>query len=234
MKRINLLLALLLVSLILPLYAQKMNDMIDLEHYAEQNRLILASGSDSMRVVFMGNSITEGWIGTHPHFFTSNHYLCRGISGQTSTQMLLRFRPDVIDLKPVAVLINAGTNDIAENTGKYNIEFTFSNIRSMAELALANGIIPIMSSVLPVKEYWWDENVKDVPTKIDELNKRIRSYADENNLLYVDYNSTMRDSDGGLLKSLANDGVHPNASGYDIMEAIVKPFIDKALLSRSR
>lgn len=234
MKKLNILFSLFLLSLILPLYAQKMNDMIDLEHYAKANSQLYVDGTDRGRIVFIGNSITEGWAGIHPEFFASNHYVGRGISGQTSTQMLLRFRQDVIDLKPVAVLINAGTNDVAENTGKYSLEFTLGNIKSMVELAIANEIIPVLSSVLPVKEYWWDLDVKDVPSKVDELNKHIRAYAEEKKLLYIDYNSSMRDIDGGLIKSFGKDGVHPNAAGYDVMEQIAKPILDSVLSKEYR
>lgn len=233
MKRFNLCLFLFLVSLMLPLYAQKMNEMIDLERYAKENLLLQSADNNQRRIVFIGNSITESWAEIHPDFFTSNHYICRGISGQTSTQMLLRFRQDIVNIKPVAVLINAGTNDIAENTGKYSMEFTLGNIKSMAELAIINGITPILSSVLPVDRYWWNLDIKDAIAKIDELNLNIRLYAKEKGILYVDYNSKVRDINGGLIKSLGKDGVHPNANGYDIMEQVVKPVLDSILVLSS-
>lgn len=211
------------------LSAQTMNEMIDLQHYAQENSRLPFPQKGEKRVVFMGNSITEGWKKSHPAFFSENGFICRGISGQTTTQMLLRFRQDVINLHPVIVLINAGTNDIAENTGIYNPEFTFGNIRSMAELAQANGIVPILSSVLPVKQYWWNEKLIDVPQKIDALNNEIKRYAQEKGFAYIDYNSKMKTTDGALLPSLANDGVHPNAVGYELMESIAQPVIISVL-----
>lgn len=178
------------------------------------------------RVVFLGNSITEGWVRTDSTFFSDNNYIGRGISGQTSPQLLLRFRQDVIELHPTAVVINIGTNDIAENTGQYTPQFTLDCIKSMAELARYNGIKVILSSVLPVGEYPWRKEIKDVPLKIDALNARIKSFAESNNFAYIDYNTPMRDNSGAMITTLARDGVHPTIEGYKVMEKIAKKVID--------
>ena len=139
--------------------AQEFNKLINLDRYAEANAALPAPAKGEKRVVFIGNSITDGWPNAHPDFFKSNNYVGRGISGQTSPQLLSRFRQDVINLKPVAVLINIGTNDVAQNTGPYNEEFTLGNIMSMAELADANGIKVILSSVTPAGEYPWRKEI---------------------------------------------------------------------------
>lgn len=207
-------------------HTQTLNDMANLQKYDSANRELLLSKNPGNRIVFIGNSITEGWANLDPHFFSSNNYVGRGISGQTSPQLLMRFRQDVIDLKPVAVVIHIRTNDIAENTGKYDLQFTLGNIKSMAELAQANGIRPILSSVLPVREYPWRKGIKNVPTRIDELNVEIKKYAQANGFSYADYNKAMRDSTGAMIESLAYDGVHPNIEGFKIMEGIVKKAID--------
>lgn len=174
-----------------------------------------------IKAIFIGNSITEGWARIHPDFFKSNDFLGRGISGQTSYQMLLRFRDDVINLHPEFVIINAGTNDIAENNHNYKEERTFGNIVSMAELADANGIKVILSSVLPAQRFHWRESIKNAPEKIESLNKRIREYAEKKGYGYIDYHSAMKNETGGTKAELTRDGVHPNASGYDVMESIV-------------
>lgn len=203
------------------LQAQDITGSVNLQKYAEANRQL------TKRVVFLGNSITEGWVRNSPAFFTDNNYIGRGISGQTSPQLLLRFRQDVINLSPVAVVINIGTNDIAMNTGAYNPQFTMDCIQSMTELAQFNGIKVILTSVLPVGEYPWRKEVKNVPQVIDELNGRIKRYAEANNLMYVDYNTPMRDSNGAMMKNYANDGVHPTPEGYKVMEDVIKKAIDQ-------
>lgn len=182
-----------------------------------------------IKVIFIGNSITEGWVNMRPDFFVSNNYVGRGIGGQTSPQLLLRFRQDVVDLRPQAVVINIGTNDIAENTGKYNAQYTIDNIRSMADIAKANGIKVILSAVLPVGEYPWRKEITNVPEKIDALNKEIKDYADANGFAYIDYNSPMRQDDGSMIQNYARDGVHPTDEGYAVMEIIAKKVIDKVL-----
>ena len=166
----------------------------------------------------MGNSITEGWVRTHPDFFKTNGYIGRGISGQTSYQFLLRFREDVINLSPALVVINAGTNDVAENTGAYNEDYTFGNIASMAELAKANKIKVILTSVLPAAQ------------KIQSLNARIEAYAKANKIPFVNYYQPMVVGENKALNpQYTKDGVHPTGEGYDIMEALIKQAIEKAL-----
>lgn len=209
--------------------AQEFNKLINLDRYAEANAALPAPAKGEKRVVFIGNSITDGWPNAHPDFFKSNNYIGRGISGQTSPQLLSRFRQDVINLKPVAVLINIGTNDVAQNTGPYNEEFTLGNIMSMAELADANGIKVILSSVTPAGEYPWRKEIKDVPQKIMSLNAKIKAYAKEKGFSYIDYFSVMCDENNALKSNLGTDGVHPNEEGYKIMEATAKKVIDKVI-----
>jgi lysophospholipase L1-like esterase len=209
--------------------AQEFNKMIDLERYAEANAALPAPAEGEKRVVFIGNSITQGWVNAHPDFFKSNHYIGRGISGQTSPQLLSRFRQDVINLRPVAVVINIGTNDIAQNTGTYDADFTLGNIKSMAELADANGIKVILSSVTPAGEYHWRKEVQDVPEKIMALNADIEAYAKAKGFDYIDYFSLMCDDNNALRSNLGNDGVHPNEDGYKIMEAAAKAVIDEIM-----
>lgn len=210
-------------------HAQEFNKLINLDRYAEANAALPAPAKGEKRVVFIGNSITDGWPNAHPDFFKSNNYVGRGISGQTSPQLLSRFRQDVLNLKPVAVLINIGTNDVAQNTGPYNEEFTLGNIMSMAELAHANGIKVILSSVTPAGEYPWRKEIKDVPQKIMSLNAKIKAYAKEKGFSYIDYFSVMCDENNALKNNLGTDGVHPNEEGYKIMEATAKKVIDKVI-----
>lgn len=201
--------------------AQKFNDLINLSRYAEANKQLPPTTDNDMRIVFLGNSITQGWVRLRPDFFTSNNFVGRGIGGQTSPQLLSRFRRDVVDLAPHAVIINIGTNDIAENTGVYDQDFTLGNIKSMAEIAQANNIIVILSSVLPAGGFKWNAAITDAVEKIDALNAEIKKYAEEKNYLYIDYNTPLRDSNGALKSHFGDDGVHPNAECYELMESIV-------------
>lgn len=201
-------------------------DWANKARYALANQELLASGHDSLRIVMMGNSITEFWEETHPWFFTSNHLLCRGISGQVSSQMLARFRQDVLQLKPRIVVINCGTNDIAENNGPYDEDITMDNIKSMTELAKAHGIEVVLSSVLPCDRFVWNTSVKGVVYKISHLNKRIIDYAIAQRLHYIDYHSWMNAPDGSMIRDYTDDGVHPNAAGYDIMEKVLLEKLD--------
>lgn len=204
-------------------------DFGGLNRYAQENKNITISGKP-VKVVFMGNSITEGWVNCHPAFFTDNGYVGRGISGQTSYQFLLRFREDVIKLSPSLVVINAGTNDVAENTGAYNEEYTFGNILSMVELAKAHKIKVILTSTLPAASFGWNPSIKDAKVKIASLNARIKAYAHEHKIPYVDYYEKMVYGDNGALNpKYTKDGVHPTAEGYDVMEALIKEAIDKVL-----
>lgn len=208
---------------------KKIVELTQLDFYAEQNKKLAPPAQGERRVVFMGNSITRGWVREHSAFFTENGYVGRGIGGQGTAQMLLRFQQDVIALKPYAVVINGGTNDIAENTGPYNPEFTFDNIRSMAQIAQANGIKVILSSVLPAGGFRWNKVVTDGAEKIVKLNKQIRKYAEENGLPYIDYHSAMKDKKDALKAEHSEDGVHPNRAAYSIMESVAKPIIDSVL-----
>ncbi len=176
----------------------------------------------------MGNSITDAWINVSPGFFEGKDYVDRGISGQTTPQMLIRFRPDVIDLDPSLVLILAGTNDIAGNTGPSTLEMIEGNIASMAELARANNIKVILCSVLPAFDYPWKPGLEPAE-KIVELNKWIKKYAKKNKFTYLDYYSSLVDNRGGMKEEYSRDGVHPNKEGYAVMEAIAEKAIQKAL-----
>ena len=205
--------------------AQK-QDWGNLKRYAEANKELVRKGKQKDRVVFMGNSITEGWVANDAAFFEDNGYVGRGIGGQTSSHFLLRFREDVIKLAPALVVINAGTNDIAENAGAYNEEYTFGNIVSMVELARANKIKVILTSVLPAAAFGWNPSVKDAPQKIMQLNARIRKYAQENKIPYVDYYSEMVEGDNKALNSSYTlDGVHPTLEGYKVMDVSPQPSI---------
>ncbi len=188
--------------------------------YAQSNAELI--GLDAkVKVVFYGNSITRNWYRMHPDFFTSHGFTGRGIGGQTSSELLVRMRQDVIDLHPQTVVIMCGTNDIAHNNGSISLENVMGNIMSMCELAKAHKIQPILCSVLPARSFRWNPYVTDAPEKIRELNKRIKAYADKNHITYVDYYSAMVADDGGLRKGLSNDNVHPTEAGYDIMEPII-------------
>lgn len=204
-------------------------DWANLNRYKEENAKVpVLNAKDQSRVVFMGNSITEGWLNKRPDFFHSKKYINRGISGQTTPQMLLRFRQDVIALKPSLVVILAGINDIAENTGPYSAETTSGNIFSMCELAKQNGIKVIVCSVLPASDFQWKKGMEPAP-KVIALNKTIKSYAEKNKLFYVDYYSAMVNDEMGLKAQLCTDGVHPNEAGYAVMEPILEKTIAKVL-----
>ena len=199
-----------------------------MKRYAADNAKLVASDTSSQRVVFMGNSIIEGWESTDPGFFRDKPYVNRGISGQTTSQMLVRFRQDVIDLRPRVVLILAGTNDIAENTGPIPIEKIAANIFSMAELARANGIEPILCSVLPVKFYYWQKRIDPVP-KIKALNELIRHYCSAHGLVFIDYYASLVNKESGLDWKYTDDGVHPNAEGYKRMAPLTDDAITSAI-----
>ena len=200
-------------------------DWPNLSKYIDENSKILVSSMKAQsRVVFMGNSITEGWLNKSPDFFNTNNYINRGISGQTTPQMLLRFRQDVVELKPSIVVILAGINDIAQNTGPYSIEATSGNIFSMCELAHQNGIQVIICSVLPTIDFPWRSGLEPAQ-KVINLNNILKSYASQNKITYVDYYSAMVNEQMGLTEELCSDGVHPNEAGYAIMEPILKKTI---------
>lgn len=203
-------------------------DWANLSRFAEENKKVILSVSSENKVVFMGNSITEGWIKADPEFFTKNNFINRGISGQTTPQMLLRFRQDVINLKPAAVVILAGTNDLAGNTGPTSIDAIQGNIMSMCELATQNNIKVILCSILPAYDYPWKPGI--FPTeKILQINLWMKTYAEKNNYYYVDYFSAMADSQNALDKRYSYDGIHPNDAGYNVMKPLVQTEISKAL-----
>ncbi|SHF30921.1 SGNH/GDSL hydrolase family protein [Chryseobacterium sp. OV279] len=209
-------------------HAQSSVDFANLTKYKDDNTAILNT-KKKVDVVFMGNSITEGWVKSHSTFFSENNYVGRGISGQTSSQMLLRFQNDVIALKPKLVIINAGTNDIAQNSGAYDPDFTFNNIKAMADIARSNGIKVIIASILPAAAFPWRKEITDVPQKVDALNSRLKQYSHSSKITFIDYNIAMRNDKGGMRDGLSGDGIHPDPAGYTIMEPIVKKAIDKAL-----
>jgi len=227
---------LLILLIVLPatLQAQNRVNVIDYakgDRYEEANAALPSVQNGESRVVFMGDSITAGWAKKRPTFFSDNHFIGRGISGQVTHQMLLRFRADVIDLNPRVVVILAGTNDIAQNSGPATLEAVAGNIKSMAELAKQNGIIPVLCSVLPAKDFAWRAN-KNPLTNIPKLNALIKAYAMANDIAYVDYYAAMDDGNGGLKvpeHTTAEDMVHPNEAGFAVMERVLKPIIDKAL-----
>jgi len=207
---------------------QLRTDWANLAKYRDANATVVPPAKGENRVVFMGNSITEGWQQYFPTMFAGKPYINRGISGQTTPQMLVRFRPDVVALKPKVVVILAGTNDIAGNTGPSTLEMIEDNIASMADIARANGIKVVLSSVLPVFDYPWKPGLEPAP-KIIALNKWLKDYAAKHGAIYLDYHSPMADSRGGMRDGLASDGVHPNETGYRLMAPLAEQAIQKAL-----
>lgn len=203
-------------------------DWANLNQFKAENNSIELPKDNENRVVFMGNSITQGWSDFAPEFFANRPYIERGISGQTTPQMLLRFRQDVINLKPKVVVILAGTNDIAGNTGPMTLEMIMDNLISMSELAKANNIKVILSSVIPAFDYPWSPGLNP-NEKIPALNKLIKTYAIDNDIYYLDYFSAMSDSENGLIKKYTYDGVHPNKAGYEVMAPLAEEAIKKVL-----
>ncbi len=206
-------------------------DWANLNRYQADNEELGAPKSNENRVVFMGNSITEGWIQKRPLFFLNKPYVYRGISGQTTTQMLLRFRQDVIELEPAVVVILAGINDIAGNTGPASVESIAGNIKSMAELAKVNEIEVVILSVLPASYFPWNPDLKPGEIVI-ELNSVLKNYAIENKCVYVDLHTPMANEKLGLKKEYGYDGVHPHAKGYFVIEPAVEIAIHRALKQR--
>ena len=176
----------------------------------------------------MGNSITIGWLQTHPDFFKNKPYVNRGISGQTTPQMLVRFRADVVDLDASAVVLLAGTNDIAGNTGPVTLEMILDNIKSITEIAQANDIKVILCSVLPAFDYPWRPGLAP-NVKIPKLNKMIKRYAEESGAYYLDYFTALEDGNNGMIKEYTTDGVHLTLEGYQVMEPLVENALQKVL-----
>ncbi len=203
-------------------------DWANLSKYKDANTALMNPSDNEQRVVFMGNSITEGWTHADSTFFANPSYINRGISGQTTPQMLIRFRPDVIDLHPQVVVILAGINDIAGNTGPMTIDEIYGNIQSMAQLANHHGIKVVLSSVLPAYDFPWRPGLNPAP-KVIELNEKIKSYCAANDHTYLDYFSHMVDSRDGLKEEYTYDEVHPTKEGYQVMAPLAKAAIELAL-----
>ena len=203
-------------------------DWANLARYKNENAQLELPKANENRVVFMGNSITEGWIQKDPDFFSGKPYVNRGISGQTTPQMLLRFQADVIALKPKVVVILAGINDIAGNTGPSTLEMIEDNISSMSVLAKSAGIKVVLSSVLPAYDFPWRPGLNPAE-KVVALNKWIKNYASKNGHIYLDYYSPMVDDRKGLKAEYTTDGVHPTEKGYKIMEPLAEKAIALAL-----
>ena len=205
-----------------------LKDWAHLKKYEKENEQ-LNKINEPNRVVFMGNSITEGWSNFDKDFFINNPFVNRGISGQTTPQMLIRFKRDVVNLNPKAVVILAGINDIAGNTGPILLENTAENIISMAEIAKANNIKVYICSTLPAIDFLWSPGLEPAP-KVIRLNSILKDYCTKNNITYVDYYSSMVDDEGGLKVpeyTAANDLVHPNLAGYKVMEKIILSALEK-------
>jgi len=207
------------------------NDWANLHRYRDANAHLAAPAAGEQRVVFMGNSITEAWARFFADEFPREPYVGRGISGQTTPQMLVRFRQDVVALSPAVVVILAGTNDIAGNTGPSTLEMIEDNLASMTEIAQANRIRVVLCSVLPVSDYPWRRGIEPGP-KIVALNRWIKAYAARTGATYVDFHSAMADERQGMKSDLARDGVHPTEAGYKIMAPLVEQGIREALRKR--
>ncbi|WP_316792091.1 SGNH/GDSL hydrolase family protein [Pedobacter frigoris] len=205
------------------------DDWAALRHYQKENLELPSPAKNEKRVVFLGSSIFEYWKNHMPEFFNNNAYIDRGISGQISPQLLIRFRQDVIDLKPKAVVILAGSNDIAGSTGHVTNEVIMNNIRSMSELAKLHGIKVILCAYLPVFEYPWRKELEQPAEKIKSLNREIEQYAKDNKFTLLDYFTPLVDERGGQRKELTLDGVHPNLEGYKIMAIATEKAIEKTL-----
>ncbi|MBV9224873.1 MAG: SGNH/GDSL hydrolase family protein [Acidobacteriaceae bacterium] len=209
-----------------------LQDWANLGRYRNDNSLLPIPEAGKDRVVFMGDSITDAWGRSLGTFFPGKPYINRGISGQTTPQMLIRFRPDVLALKPKAVVILAGTNDIAGNTGPATVEEIEGNLQSMAQLATANNIKVVLASVMPVCDYIKPQTARRPPEKIVTLNAWIKEYCTQNHLVYLDYYSAMVDERNMLKKELTYDGLHPNAAGYEVMSPLAAQAIAAALAGR--
>ncbi len=197
--------------------------LIGLGRYAKENAALASAPVPASRVVLMGDSITDGWQRSDPILFADGHYVDRGISGQTTPQMLLRFRADVLELHPAAVVILAGTNDLAGNTGVENVPMIEGNMASMAELAQANHIAVVLASITPADHYPWKPGVFPA-ADIHTINEWLRKYAADHHCVYLDYFTALAGPEGTMSKTLSGDGVHPTPAGY----AIMRPLMEKA------
>lgn len=208
---------------------KKLQDWPALGRYRSENEKVAPPAAGENRVVFMGDSITDNWGRRYGKFFTGKPYINRGIGGQTTPQMLIRFRPDVIALKPKVVVILGGTNDIAGNTGPETLEDIEDNLMSMSDIARANGVKVVLSSVMPVCDYIREQTVRRPPEKIIALNAWMKDYAAKNGFVYLDYYNAMLDDKQMLKKELTFDGLHPNDEGYTAIAPLAEQAIAKAL-----
>lgn len=220
------------IAALVPCVILAQDDWANLQHFAADNEAAGMPGRNEERVVFMGDSITQGWSDASPDYFAGRPYVERGISGQTTPQMLVRFRADVVELDPAAVVILAGTNDIAGNTGPASNEMIQGNLASMAEIAAANDIRVILASILPASDYPWSPG-KEPARRIPEINSWLQDYAEENDHLYLDFYQALVDDRGGMQETFTYDGVHVTQAGYAVMETLAEEAIDEAL-SRPR
>ncbi|MBF9239296.1 SGNH/GDSL hydrolase family protein [Hymenobacter sp. BT683] len=211
------------------------NDWANLQRYAAANLRLPAPTPGVPRVVLLGNSITEGWPKADSAFFAGKPYayIGRGISGQTTGQTLLRFRQDVINLRPAAVVLLVGTNDVAQNSGPYNPQVTLSNLMTMTELAQLHNIRVVLCSVTPAADFWWRKGLLPA-AKIVALNQQIKAYAAQSGCVYLDYHTPMADEQQGLKKVYGEDGVHPNLAGYRVMEPLLNQAVATALKRKPR
>ncbi|MDB5029391.1 SGNH/GDSL hydrolase family protein [Mucilaginibacter sp.] len=224
--------SIILLFLLVTVAAEAQNpDWPNIKRFEQANSKVPSPAKGEKRVVYMGDSLTDFWINKDSTFFAGKPYYDRGISGQTTGQMLVRFREDVINLKPAVVVILAGINDIAENNGPSKLEDVMGNIISMAELAKVNHIKVVLSSVLPAAAFPWRPSIDPKP-KVKALNDMMKEYAQKNNFVYLDYFTAMVDENQGLPKNLAKDGVHPTLEGYKIMEPLVEKAIAEALKAK--
>jgi lysophospholipase L1-like esterase len=222
---------LFMIFLSLLSFTTNAQDWANLKKYQAENSALTQPSKSENRVVFMGNSITQHWKEKDSVFFQINTYLCRGISGQTTPQMLVRFRQDVIELHPKIVVILAGTNDIAGNTGPSTPEMIINNLASMTEIAKANGIKVILCSILPAYDYPWRKGLEP-NIKIPKMNTLIKDYCKKTNTFYLDYFTAMADDKNAMKSELTTDGVHCTLQGYKMMETMVQEAIDKVLKAR--
>lgn len=220
--------ALLLCLVTIAATARDMRDFTQIGRFEQANMELNMQRNDGKRVVLMGNSITEHWVEMRPDFFAQNRLIGRGISGQTSQEMLVRFRPDVINLKPKVVVICAGTNDIAENAGPYREENTVGNIETMLIMAKQAKVKVVLASVPPCDHYVWRPEIDNVPEKIASLNRCLQALAKKYKATWLDYFTPLVADDGRALNpAYGDDGVHPNMAGYAIMEQTLLPVLKK-------
>lgn len=219
---------LIVTALMMHFQDLKAQDWANFKEFKMVNQELPPLEEGAERVVFMGNSITIGWLTTHPEFFEGKPYVNRGISGQTTPQMLVRFRSDVVHIDATAVVILAGTNDVAGNTGPTTLEQIADNIKSMTEIARANGVKVILCSVLPAYDYPWRPGLEP-NIKIPKLNALIKNYADQNEIFYLDYFSALNNGKNGIDEQYSYDGVHLTLEGYQVLEPLLEEALKKVL-----